>query len=229
MVIVGGNRWGFQLVIEFPSLCIHEGCDEILEARKAYPQVYWAFWHPSDNWRGCLWVRFSFYVLAIHVSVLRQYVPNKSHVLKCDTIELDDRLSFVEEPIVILTIVVSRLCSRVILVFKVCWRHSLVEEATSETEHQMREKFPRLFETSGTLWLLLLWMKVIFRSKFFNEIYFILVVIPLIHSLELSSSDLNSFMTSWNWQFSNLVVHLIFMWVLVFGDFKHLIVIFIRS
>ena len=37
-----------------------------------------------------------------HVSMLRRYIPDESHVLHYDAVELDDRLTFVEELVVIL-------------------------------------------------------------------------------------------------------------------------------
>ena len=37
-----------------------------------------------------------------HVSMLRQYIPDKSHVLQYDIVELDDRLTFIEKPVAIL-------------------------------------------------------------------------------------------------------------------------------
>ncbi|XP_015159809.1 uncharacterized protein, partial [Solanum tuberosum] len=83
-----------------------------------------------------------------HVSMLRRYVPDESHVLQYDAVELDDRLTFVEEPVAILARDVRRLRSTAIPVVKVRWRHRPVEEATWETEQEMREKFPSLFEPS---------------------------------------------------------------------------------
>jgi len=85
-----------------------------------------------------------------HVSMLRRYVPDESHVLQYDVVELDDRLTFVEEPVAILARDVRRLRSRAIPVVKVHWRHRPVEEATWEIEHEMRAQFPGLFEHSGT-------------------------------------------------------------------------------
>ncbi|XP_049378066.1 LOW QUALITY PROTEIN: uncharacterized protein LOC125842802 [Solanum stenotomum] len=85
-----------------------------------------------------------------HVSMLRRYVPDESHVLQYDAVELDDRLTFVEEPVAILSRDVRRLRSRAIPVVKVRWRHRPVEEATWEIEHEMRAQFPDLFEHSGT-------------------------------------------------------------------------------
>ncbi|XP_015161830.1 uncharacterized protein [Solanum tuberosum] len=69
-----------------------------------------------------------------HVSMLRRYVPNDSHVLQYDAVELNDRLTFVEGPLAILARNVRRLRSRAIPVVKVRWGHRLVEEATWETK-----------------------------------------------------------------------------------------------
>ena len=85
-----------------------------------------------------------------HVSMLRRYIPDESHVLQYDAIELDDHLTFVEEPFAILARDVRKLRSRAIPIVKVRWRHRSVEEATWETEQEMREQFPGLFEPSGT-------------------------------------------------------------------------------
>ncbi|WMV38029.1 hypothetical protein MTR67_031414 [Solanum verrucosum] len=85
-----------------------------------------------------------------HVSMLRRYVPNESHLIQYDAVDLDDSLRYIEEPVAILARDVRRLRSRAIPVVKVHWRHLPVEEATWETEHEMRAQFPGLFEHSGT-------------------------------------------------------------------------------
>ena len=84
-----------------------------------------------------------------HVSMLHQYIPDKLHVLQHDIVELDDRLTFIEEPIAILARDVRQLHSRSIPVVKVQWRHHPVEEATWEVEREMREQYPSLFEHPG--------------------------------------------------------------------------------
>ena len=71
-------------------------------------------------------------------------------MLQYDAIELDDHLTFVEEPFAILARDVRKLRSRAIPIVKVRWRHRSVEEATWETEQEMREQFPGLFDPSGT-------------------------------------------------------------------------------
>ncbi|WMV18477.1 hypothetical protein MTR67_011862 [Solanum verrucosum] len=81
-----------------------------------------------------------------HVSTLRGYVPHESHVLQYDGVELDDCSTFVEEPIAIFAKDVRRLRSRAIPMVKVRWRRRAVKEATWETEHDMLEQFPGLFD-----------------------------------------------------------------------------------
>jgi len=82
--------------------------------------------------------------------MLRRYVPDESHVLQFDAVELDDRLTLVEEPVAILASDVRRLRSRDITFIKVRRTHRPVEEATCETEQEMREQFTGLFEPSST-------------------------------------------------------------------------------
>ncbi|XP_055814528.1 uncharacterized protein LOC129884221 [Solanum dulcamara] len=53
-----------------------------------------------------------------HVSILCRYIPDVSYVLQYDSLELDDRLTFVEEPISILARDVHQLHSMSIPVVK---------------------------------------------------------------------------------------------------------------
>ncbi|WMV38025.1 hypothetical protein MTR67_031410 [Solanum verrucosum] len=85
-----------------------------------------------------------------HASMLRRYVPDESHVIQYDAVDLDESLRYIEEPVGILARDVRWLRSRVIPVVKVHWRHRPVEEGTWETEHEMRAQFPGLFKHSGT-------------------------------------------------------------------------------
>ena len=54
-----------------------------------------------------------------HVSMLRRYVPDESHVIQYDAVDLDDSLRYIEEPVAILARDVRRLRSRAIPVVKV--------------------------------------------------------------------------------------------------------------
>ncbi|CAN4084848.1 unnamed protein product [Withania somnifera] len=86
-----------------------------------------------------------------HVSMLRRYMPDESHIIREDSVKLDDNLSFVEEPLMILTKEVRKLRSSEIQVVKVRWSHRSIKESTWEIESEMRKRYPQLFEASGTL------------------------------------------------------------------------------
>ena len=62
-----------------------------------------------------------------HVSMLRKYVSDPSHVLSYEDLELDEDLSYEEKPVQILD------------------RKEKSEEATWELESDMRDRFPELF------------------------------------------------------------------------------------
>ncbi|XP_055803404.1 uncharacterized protein LOC129872438 [Solanum dulcamara] len=69
---------------------------------------------------------------------IASYVPDESHLLQYDVVDLDDRLRYIEEPLYILAKYVKQLRSRVIPVVKVFWRHCPVKVATWETDQEMR-------------------------------------------------------------------------------------------
>ncbi|KAI5332728.1 hypothetical protein L3X38_022857 [Prunus dulcis] len=81
-----------------------------------------------------------------HVSMLRKYISDPSHVLEEQPIELQEDLTYVEQPVQILDWMMQVLRSREIPLVKVLWRSHNVEEATWEPEDQMREQYPYLFE-----------------------------------------------------------------------------------
>ncbi|CAN4101540.1 unnamed protein product [Withania somnifera] len=86
----------------------------------------------------------SFVHPVFHVSMLRRYMPNESHVIREDSVNLDENLSFVEEPVRILAKEVRKLRSREIPVVKVRWSHRSIEEATWEINSEVRKRYPRL-------------------------------------------------------------------------------------
>ncbi|XP_069154318.1 uncharacterized protein [Solanum lycopersicum] len=57
-------------------------------------------------------------------------------------------LTFEEEPIAILDRQIRKLRTKEIASVKVQWKHRSVGEATSETESDMRARYPQLFEAS---------------------------------------------------------------------------------
>ncbi|KAL4023235.1 hypothetical protein IC575_016986 [Cucumis melo] len=65
-----------------------------------------------------------------HVSMLRKYIPDPSHVLQEQPVELKEDLSYVEEPVQILDRKEQVLRNKTIPLIKVLWRHHGAEEAT---------------------------------------------------------------------------------------------------
>ncbi|GAV92779.1 Chromo domain-containing protein [Cephalotus follicularis] len=82
-----------------------------------------------------------------HVSMLRKYHPDPSHVLQWEPLELRTDLSFEEIPIRILDRRIKQLRSKTIPLVKVLWQYHGVEEATWEREDDMQAKYPRLFSS----------------------------------------------------------------------------------
>ena len=69
-----------------------------------------------------------------HVSMLRRYRSDPSHVVSSETIELRPDLTYEEEPVEILAREVKELRNKKIPLVKVLWRNHKTEEATWESE-----------------------------------------------------------------------------------------------
>ncbi|KAK6138809.1 hypothetical protein DH2020_027448 [Rehmannia glutinosa] len=80
-----------------------------------------------------------------HVSMLKKYVANPSHILTNEPIELKTDLSYEEIPVKTLLREVKKLRNKEIPLVKVLWRSQSIEEATWEREDKMRAKYPDLF------------------------------------------------------------------------------------
>ncbi|XP_050938822.1 uncharacterized protein LOC127148669 [Cucumis melo] len=81
-----------------------------------------------------------------HVSMLRKYVSNPSHIVDYEPLEIDENLSYTEQPVEILAREVKMLRNREIPLVKVLWQNHKVEEATWDREDDMRARYPELFE-----------------------------------------------------------------------------------
>ncbi|KAL0541249.1 hypothetical protein IC582_021291 [Cucumis melo] len=81
-----------------------------------------------------------------HVSMLRKYVPDPSHVVDYEPLEIDENLSYVEQPVEVLAREVKTLRNKEIPLVKVLWRNHRVDEATWEREDDMKSRYPELFE-----------------------------------------------------------------------------------
>ncbi|KAG8487764.1 hypothetical protein CXB51_018053 [Gossypium anomalum] len=80
-----------------------------------------------------------------HVSMLRKYRPDPSHIISTEDIEVRPDLSYEEEPVQILAREVKELRNKKVPLVKVLWRNHNVEEATWEPEETMRVRYPHLF------------------------------------------------------------------------------------
>ena len=80
-----------------------------------------------------------------HVSMLRKYIVDPSHILKEQPIQLKENLTDEEHPVEIPNRRDQVLRNKVIPLVKVLWRSHTVEEATWEPEAQMRRQYPQLF------------------------------------------------------------------------------------
>ncbi|CAN6685973.1 unnamed protein product [Malus baccata var. baccata] len=79
-----------------------------------------------------------------HVSMLRHYIYDPSHVIPLQSLEINLDLTYDEEPVTILDWKDKVLRNKTVSLVKVLWRNHSVEEATWETEDRMREMYPRV-------------------------------------------------------------------------------------
>ncbi|XP_074288212.1 uncharacterized protein LOC141613380 [Silene latifolia] len=80
-----------------------------------------------------------------HVSQLRRYLSDPSHILSHDVVEVDEQLTYIETPKEILDRKVRKTRHGETALVKVLWTNHKAEEATWETEAAMRESYPHLF------------------------------------------------------------------------------------
>jgi hypothetical protein len=79
-----------------------------------------------------------------HVSQLRKYITDPSHIIEPDTLELHDNLSFEVPPARIEDRRIKQLKNKKIPLVKVIWNQA-TGDATWELEDKMREQYPELF------------------------------------------------------------------------------------
>ncbi|KAM1538045.1 hypothetical protein ACFX10_003001 [Malus domestica] len=80
-----------------------------------------------------------------HVSMLQKYVPDPSHIIQLEPLEVNPDASYVEEPVAILDRQDKVLRNKVIPLVKVLWRNHAVEEANWETKESMWNQYSFLF------------------------------------------------------------------------------------
>ena len=85
-----------------------------------------------------------------HVSMLRKYTPDPTHVVDWGQIEVDTDGTFEEGLVYIVDSRDQVLRRKTVRLVRVLWRHYEVEESTWEREDMMRATYPLLFRDEGT-------------------------------------------------------------------------------
>ncbi|XP_043692895.1 uncharacterized protein LOC122643327 [Telopea speciosissima] len=85
-----------------------------------------------------------------HVSMLRQYILDSSHLLLQQPAELIADLIYEEVPEEIIDVKKYNLRNRTIFFVKVRWSNHSAAEASWEREDLMRERYPYLFDLPGS-------------------------------------------------------------------------------
>ena len=81
-----------------------------------------------------------------HVSQLRKYIPDPTHVIESDEVQIRDDLSYKAQPVRIEDRKIKQLRTKEIPLVKVIWEGLTSESATWETEERMRKDYPQLFD-----------------------------------------------------------------------------------
>lgn len=80
-----------------------------------------------------------------HVSMLKKYMTDPSHILNHEPIEVHKDLSYEERPIQILAHEEKVLRNKIISLVMVLWRNHKIKEAIWEREEDMKKSYPELF------------------------------------------------------------------------------------
>ena len=84
-----------------------------------------------------------------HISMLQMYVSKPAHILPVQDVNVEEDITYREEPVAIVDRQIRRLRNKEIAMVKVQWRRHSPEECTWETEQTMRDQYPQLFQGPG--------------------------------------------------------------------------------
>ncbi|XP_059461958.1 uncharacterized protein LOC132190949 [Corylus avellana] len=79
------------------------------------------------------------------VSMLRKYIPDPSHVIRYEPLQLQGDLAYEEVPVKLLDRKVQELRTKSIPLVKVLWRNHEIEEVSWEFKDEIRKKYTFLF------------------------------------------------------------------------------------
>jgi hypothetical protein len=86
-----------------------------------------------------------------HISLLKKYVPDPTHIIKWEQVQLSEDVTRVLRPTCILDRKEQELRNKVIQLVKVLWAHHTEEEATWETEAEVHKNGINFFFKGGRL------------------------------------------------------------------------------
>ena len=84
-----------------------------------------------------------------HVSMLREYIPDPTHIMDWGELVVDADGTFEEGPVRIMDSREQVLHGKTVRLVKVLWQHRGVEEGTWEREDTVRVNYPFLFDGEG--------------------------------------------------------------------------------
>ncbi|WMV33413.1 hypothetical protein MTR67_026798 [Solanum verrucosum] len=82
-----------------------------------------------------------------HISMLKKCMDDPSFIIPTEDIGIKDSLSYKEILVQILDRQVRKLRTKEVTSVEVLWRNQFVEEATWESEEDMKKIYPHLFES----------------------------------------------------------------------------------
>ena len=82
-----------------------------------------------------------------HVSMLRKYIFDPSHVLEASPIKLNEDLSIEMQPVGIVNQKLKELRNKEIPMVKVLWISNTIKKMVCETDVSMRDRYMYLFNT----------------------------------------------------------------------------------
>lgn len=148
------SKWSSRLVTTFFSKSTNERHNEIWNERKDKSEIWGVVWNYQSYGGSGLWVsiaaQFVNVHMEFHVSLLRKYVPDLSHVLFPYSFEVGPDLVCEATPIKFVDRKVKKLRNKEVSSVKVIWSHHSIEKATWEAEKDMRERYPYLVEAFDT-------------------------------------------------------------------------------
>lgn len=80
-----------------------------------------------------------------HVSMLRKYMSHRSHIINWANVELNEHVTFNEQPVMIQDYSEKRIQRKTIQLVRILWRHQGIGESTWEGVNTMRANYPSSF------------------------------------------------------------------------------------